>query len=401
MLYKLQRKTLVISQLVGYALTLLVGITIVLLTIQLYLDIKPLLSEQTDVFKDKSAVISKNISVFKTMDKRKVYFTREEIAELQSQTFTKSVSKFTSANFKIGAYLDKTESMPMFYTDLFFESIPDNYLDVKANDWKWDISLGFIPIIIPENYLNLYNFGFAESQGLPVVSKTTISEIEFNVSVSGNGKTKHFKSKIVGFSNKINSILVPEDFLFWANAEFGQANTEKTSRLLIEFHNPSDEAILNYFNEKNYSINRDKLEFSKLTFFFKSALLFVFFTAVVIIILAISFIFMSISLIIQRNKELLINLYNIGYNYRQIARFYQVLISVITAIIIFVSIIMSSFVRNYYLDNISGLFEFTSDYNSIYVSGILLTVLLVTLYNVFIIRNVKKTVVPTSNASLN
>ena len=394
MLFKLQKRTLVASQIIGYALTIFVGITIILVTTQFYFDIKPLLSQQTDMFKSKSAVISKNISVFKTIDKEKIYFTNKEIKELENQSFTKSISKFNSATFKINAYSKKTETIPVFYTDLFFESISDTYLDVETDEWKWEPALDFIPIIIPENYLNLYNFGFAESQGLPVLSKNTISQIEFNIQVSGNHKSKDYKSKIVGFSNKVNSILVPSEFLSWANKEFGNLSRNKTSRVLIEFNDPSDKTILEYFNKNNYSINKEKLEFSKLVFFFKSAMFFVFFIALVIIILSISFILLSLNLLIQRNKELLLNLYNIGYNHNRIAKFYQVFISLTTVISIITSLIISNFIRNYYLEKIINLFDFTANKNYILLFGISLILILIISYNILIIKNIKKIVIP-------
>jgi hypothetical protein len=394
MLFKLQKRTLVASQIIGYALTIFVGITIILVTTQFYFDIKPLLSQQTDMFKSKSAVISKNISVFKTIDKEKIYFTNKEIKELENQSFTKSISKFNSATFKINAYTKKTETIPVFYTDLFFESISDTYLDVETDEWKWEPALDFIPIIIPENYLNLYNFGFAESQGLPVLSKNTISQIEFNIQVSGNHKSKDYKSKIVGFSNKVNSILVPSEFLSWANKEFGNLSRNKTSRVLIEFNDPSDKTILEYFNKNNYSINKEKLEFSKLVFFFKSAMFFVFFIALVIIILSISFILLSLNLLIQRNKELLLNLYNIGYNHNRIAKFYQVFISLTTVISIITSLIISNFIRNYYLEKIINLFDFTANKNYILLFGISLILILIISYNILIIKNIKKIVIP-------
>tara|TARA_B100000767_G_scaffold274684_1_gene308491 strand:- start:1176 stop:2387 length:1212 start_codon:yes stop_codon:yes gene_type:complete len=394
MLFRLQKRTLVVSQIIGYALTIFVGITIILVTAQFYFDIKPLLSQQTDMFKSKSAVISKNISVFKTIDKEKIYFTNKEIKELENQSFTKSISKFNSATFKINAYSKKTETIPVFYTDLFFESISDTYLDVETDEWKWEPALDFIPIIIPENYLNLYNFGFAESQGLPVLSKNTISQIEFNIQVSGNHKSKDYKSKIVGFSNKVNSILVPSEFLSWANKEFGNISRNKTSRVLIEFNDPSDKTILEYFNKNNYSINKEKLEFSKLVFFFKSAMFFVFFIALVIIILSISFILLSLNLLIQRNKELLLNLYNIGYNHNRIAKFYQVFISLTTVISIITSLIISNFIRNYYLEKIINLFDFTANKNYILLFGVSLILILIFTYNILIIKNIKKIVIP-------
>lgn len=397
MLWKLQKRTIIPAQIIGYSLTLFIGIVIILTTTQLFLDVEPLLYQESDIFKSNAAVISKSVSVFKTIDKEKIYFTKNELEDLKNQDFIKDLSKFNSATFKIQASSERSENIPGFYTDLFFESIPDKYLDVVTDEWNWNSALNFIPIVIPENYLTLYNFGFAESQGLPVFSKNTISQFEFKIRISGNQKSKEYVSKIVGFSNKINSILVPEEFLLWANNKYGRLVTNKTSRLLIEFDNPSDEAILKYFNEKNYSINKDKLEFSKLVFFFKSALVFVFLIAFVIIILSVSFILLSINLIIQKNKELILNLYNIGYNHKKIAIFYQVTICSITLISITIAVIISQLIRNYYLEKFISLFAFKVNNSSILIFGTLLVVALVLMYNILLIKNIRSIVIPTKD----
>ena len=120
MIYKLQKDTLVKSQVVGYALTLCIGVCILLTVVQLYWDVKPLLQQQTDVFSSKYAVVSKNISAFRTIDKSGIYFSNEEQEALQKESFVKSVSHFTPATFKIGAYTGKDDNLPLFYTDLFF-----------------------------------------------------------------------------------------------------------------------------------------------------------------------------------------------------------------------------------------------------------------------------------------
>ena len=394
MLLKLQKKTLVKVQLLGYALTLLIGVFIILTTIQLFIDTKPLLNQKTDVFNNKSAVISKEVSVFKTIQKGKIYFTAEEISELKEQEYVKSVSRFNNATFKIKAYSNESGNIPVFYTDLFFESIPDAYLDVETSEWEWDKSIGFVPIVIPESYLTLYNFGFAESQGLPVLSKNTISQITFNLKVSGNYKTEVYSSKIVGFSNKINSILVPESFLRYANSKFGRSDAPRTSRLLVEFNNPVDENIIQYFNDNNYAINKDKLELNKLTFFFKWALFFIILIAVIIIILSIAFVLLSFNLILQKNKTLINNLYIIGYTYQRIAKFYQIIISVTTVVSVFIAVLISDFVRSIYLEKFQNLFDFSVSENRIFSIGLILVIVLVAVYNLILIKKIKQIVLP-------
>ena len=68
-LLKLQRRTLIPLQVIGYALTLLVGMAIIIASFQLYVDIKPILQEETSVFSKNALVVSKTVSVFKTLNK--------------------------------------------------------------------------------------------------------------------------------------------------------------------------------------------------------------------------------------------------------------------------------------------------------------------------------------------
>ncbi|WP_417871311.1 FtsX-like permease family protein [Winogradskyella sp.] len=394
MLIKLQKKTLVKIQLIGYILTLFIGVFIVLTTLQLYQDVKPLLSEQTDVFSDKSAVISKEVSVFKSVNKDRIYFSSKEIEELKEQPFIKDVSVFNNADFRIKAYSNQSENIPLFQTDLFFESIPDAYIDVKTEDWIWNENDEVVPIIIPENYLKLYNFGFAESQGLPVLSKNTISQITFNLKVIGNFNSEVYKSRIVGFSNKINSILVPETFLEYANNKFGRSKKSRISRLLVTFNNPTDERILQFFNENNYSINKDKLEFSKLSFFFNSALVFVIAVALIILVLSIAFILLSFNLIIQKNKAMISNLGAIGYSYKSISKFYQIVISLATIIAIIPAIILGIVVRKIYLERLESLFEFSESNSFILILGVAILLVLCLSYSFIILRKMKGIVLP-------
>ena len=394
MLSKLQKKTLVPAQVIGYGITLLIGVLIILTTSQLYFDMQPMLQQNSEVFKSNYAIISKNVTVFKTADKGKLYFSSEELQDLRDQPFVKDVAPFKTATFKIRAFGELAETMPVFYADLFFESIPNKYLNITAKEWQWDSTLNFIPIVIPEDYLNLYNFGFAESQGLPVLSKNTISQLEYNINLSGNGIAGNFKSKIVGYSTKINSILVPQNFIEWANSKYGSGSQGNVSRVLIDFSNPSDEGIVKYFNQHNYDINKEKLEFSKLMFFFQSALLFVFIIAVIIVILSIAFIMLSVNLIIQKNKELFLNLYTIGYGHKIIARFYQIIISTVTVISITIAIIISSVIRGYYMARFGHFFQVEPTGSKLILLGLLLTTILVIAYNLLLIKNIKKAVAP-------
>ena len=379
MLYKLQRKTLPKAQLLGYSFALMISVALLGGIWQLYKDVKPLLEEQTDIFSSNYAVVSKPISVVGSLQKESIYFTPEEQEALQKESFVKSM-----------AYTHEGDGeLPLFATDLFFESIPDKYIDVKSDQWQWTPSRSFVPIIIPENYLSLYNFGFAQSQGLPVLSKGLIDKISFGLRLSGNGKEAVFSSRIVGFSAKINSILVPEDFLAWANQTYGTP-TSHVSRLLVEFYDPSQQEILSYFKAHNYTISKDELELSKMRFFFSSALWTVVGIALLILLLSVAVVVLSLHLILQCNKEQIRSLLSIGYTPAQIARYYQWIVCFFTLGAIIAALVLCYVLRNLYIAKLSQLFPLTPADFTLPLAAFVLATLLCVLYSVILIRGISK-----------
>ena len=368
MLHKLQRKTLPKAQLLGYSFALMISVALLGGIWQLYKDVKPLLEEQTDIFSSNYAVVSKPISAVGSLQKESIYFTPEEQEALQKESFVKSIAPFSVATFKI---------------------IPDKYIDVKSDQWQWTPSRSFVPIIIPENYLSLYNFGFAQSQGLPVLSKGLIDKISFGLRLSGNGKEAVFSSRIVGFSAKINSILVPEDFLAWANQTYGTP-TSHVSRLLVEFHDPSQQEILSYFKAHNYAISKDELELSKMRFFFSSALWTVVGIALLILLLSVAVVVLSLHLILQRNKEQIHSLLSIGYTPAQIARYYQWIVCFFTLGAIIAALVLCYVLRNLYIAKLSQLFPLTPADFTLPLAAFVLATLLCVLYSVILIRGISK-----------
>ncbi len=388
MLQKLQRKTLIPSQMAAYTLSLLVGAAIALLSLQLYADLKPLLNSQTDVFRAHTVTVSKTVTAVKTARKKGIYFTDKELQRLKQQEFVKEVAQFNNSTFNVSAAI--SFGGQQMSTDLFFESVPDGYVDIQSDDWRWDSTSNFLPIVIPEDYLNLYNFGFAESQSLPVVAPGLLSQVTFNVFVEGNGKRKVYNSRIVGLSSKINSILVPEDFLLWANREFGAADDKGSSRLLVEFSDASDERIAEYFKSNGLNINKAELESSKMAFFFRLAMGFVMAIAVVIILLSMALIVMSMNLIVHRNREMFINLRNIGYSVGTMSRFYKVVTSLLTVGVIVLSAVIVVWIRSYYLARLSTMFNAGGTLAPTIIGSLSLAALLLVICNHSIVRTIKR-----------
>ena len=213
----------------------------------------------------------------------------------------------------------------------------------------------------------------------------------FNIIVEGNGKRKVYNSRIVGLSGKINSILVPEDFLLWANREFGTADKGHSSRLLVEFTDASDERIPQYFETNGLNINKVELESSKIAFFFRLAILFVLTIAIVIIVLATAFIALSMNLVVQRNRDMVRNLYNIGFSVSDLSRFYQRTVAIVTVASAAIAMAVVMLARNQYVGRLATLFDIGSNTATTLLCTLFLTVAVLAFCILFIRRNIKTT----------
>ena len=162
---------------------------------------------------------------------------------------------------------------------------------------------------------------------------------------------------------------------------------------MVEFSNPNDESIIEFFKKNNYEVNQDKLEKNKLIFFFKLSFLFVFLISIIIVILSIGFVILSVNLIFQKNKDILINLYNIGFSLKQITFFYKLIISMVTAISILLSLISSLWIRNLYSAKLISYFDIEVSNSVLFISSISLLIVLLILLNFMIVKRIKNILV--------
>ena len=296
----------------------LAGFVLLLSGMQFYENIRGVLQANSDLLDPEYIVINKKVGIGQTLGFSGTGFSEEEISEIAAQPFAESVAPFITNLFPVSAYT-RNERFPDFYTDLFFEAIPDEFIDVKSEDWKWEVGQEYIPIIMPQEYLNLYNFGFAQSQSLPQIPKEVISMVNFKVRLRGKYERPDFPGKIVGFSNRINSILVPYDFLTWANEKYGYKDEYAPSRVVVVADDPTDPAIMQFIEKKGYETIKERLKSSRLNIILKFIISFLVTIASIIIGLAFLVFFLGLQLMISRSSEKIRKLDRLGFHYTEIS----------------------------------------------------------------------------------
>ncbi|WP_443733232.1 ABC transporter permease [Xylanibacter rarus] len=355
LVWKLLRQHISVPQFTGFAFANLFGMLIVLLGYQFYCDVLPVFTSQDSFMKADYLIVSKRIGTASTISGRDNSFNNAEIDDISSQKFIKKIGNFTSTEYKVDAHMG-INGQSILSSELFFESVPDEFVDASLKDWKYDEGSREVPIILPRTYINMYNFGFAQSRSLPKISDGLIGMIDFRIYIHGNGHQDEYKGKVIGFSNRLNTILVPQKFMDWSNKYYSPAEKSNPTRLIIEVSNPADENITKYLDDKGYEVDSDKLQSEKTTYFLRMIVMIVMAVGIVISILSFYILMLSIYLLVQKNTSKLENLLLIGYSPIRVAMPYELLTLGLNAIVLIVALLMISFIRNYYMGVIEILF---------------------------------------------
>ena len=355
LVWKLLRQHISIPQFAGFAFANLFGMLIVLFGFQFYQDVLPVFTQQDSFMKADYLIMSKKIGMGNTISGRTNTFSGSEIDDVSSQKFVKKVGKFTSTEYKVDASMG-VNGVNVLNSELFFESVPDGFVDVPLKDWKYEPGSKEVPIILPRTYINMYNFGFAQSHSLPKISDGLVGMIDFEIFIQAGGKKEQFKGKVIGFSSRLNTILVPQAFMDWSNHEFAPEDHSDPTRLIVEVGNPADENISQYLDENGYEVETDKLDAEKTTYFLRMMVTMVMVVGLVISILSFYILMLSIYLLVQKNSSKLENLLLIGYSPANVSKPYQLLTMGLNIVVLIVAWIVLFFLRSYYMDFIETLF---------------------------------------------
>ena len=382
LIWRLLRKHISLFELAIFFIVNLIGMTVIIGGVQLYSDVKPVMSGESRLIGSDYLVITRPVERVGSGGKR---FSGDDIAALQAQEFIEDVGAFTSSQYEVyGSIMFGGRKLS---TMLFFESVPDDFIDILPKEWGYNDGNTMIPIILPRNYLNLYNFGFSSTQQLPQITEDVIKRVELGISLRGNGLIENYSGRVVGFSDRINTILVPEQFMTWANGRYGDGANEEATRLIIEVDNPADPELIAYIEGNGYEIENKPAESSKAMYILKVCIVIIVCIGVVFSLLSLIILTLSIYLLLQKNITKLENLVLIGYTPARVALPYNLLTLALNLSIWVISSVVVIIAQRLYIGYISQMAgcELTaSPMVAIGVGGLFTAVIIA--FNIFIIN---------------
>ena len=387
LVWRLLRQHVSFSQLAAFFLANLIGMFIVLLGFQLYRDVRSFFMQDDGVLGAQYLIIHKPVSVVDALGiSKKTTFSDREIEELQEQPFCRRLGAFTASQYDVYCSMG-IKGIATFGTEMFFESVPDSFVDADLSNWQFAPERPSIPIILPRSYLALYNFGFAQTRSLPKLSEGVISMIQIQAKLRGAGREERFDARVVGFSSRLNTILVPESFMRWSNERFGTSSSTSPSRLILEVGNPADEAIVSFMKYHQYELEDNKDELGRTMFLLRLMASLVIAVGALISLLSFYLLMLSIYLLVQKNNEKIRTLLLIGYSPARVALPYQMLTFIINTAVLLLALLALWAVRRAYMPLLQSMFPQLPD-GSLWAALLLGVVLLlvVSLLNSLVIR---------------
>lgn len=267
-------------------------------------------------------------------------FTKDEVDMLRTIPGVKRIGQFTTATFDVTASV--TGAGRGMSTALFLEAVPDSFVDIGGFHYRDGRP---VPVIIPADYLTLYNLGFAPARGLPSVTSDMLGVIPVTLSVSGNGRQQTYAARVVGCSKRINTIAVPEEFLKSANAEYGTSTADdEPSRLIIEVGSRQRE-LRQFLAAHNYDVGGGALSDGRLNALLVIAASMVSGIGLVIMALALFLITVSLHLLLYKTRQIHHTLMILGYDASTLSRRYIIAVATVNLAVTFLSLATTAALR--------------------------------------------------------
>ncbi len=308
------------SRLWAALLALCIGTTLLLLSVMIWWNFQQLLEgkQDNDSLGSTFLTVSKKVTDENMGKPNLTLFTGADLEALKNAPQVRDIGALTSNRFPVYATLNASFG---FATEMFLEAVPDRFMDKKPEDWYWQSTSMQVPIILSSEFLNLYNYGFALSKGLPQLSESSIQSLAFDLKVGEGEHAVTYRAHVAGFSDRITSVLVPQSFIEYCNRAYGREANMPPSRLIVRVADPSDKAFIQYLSDRNYTTNSEQLRWSRLRGIVEIVSSATGALALLLLGIGALVFILFIELTIARAQQSLSLLLQIGYSPRYLGRF--------------------------------------------------------------------------------
>lgn len=266
-------------------------------------------------------IAQKRVTKYAAFDSDFNLFTNMELEKLREHPAIKKMEPVVNNQFYVSLAM-REDGLPYFRTDIFIQSVNNDLLDVRLDDWRWSEDSELIPMIMPRDFMLMLN-QFAASYKIPQVSEEIAKTLNFTLEIRGNGKKTSSNARIVGFSNQINSVLVPMDFMAYGNAHYATTDSIPVSQLVLQLDERKYGDFEALIEEMNLEIKENELYVVQIQAVLFAVLGALFLVGLVIIGLCGLLILQFSMLLLSESNYEVQTLLRLGYDAKSIAKLFM------------------------------------------------------------------------------
>ena len=344
LLFRNQDKRQLVIAMIGAFL----GITFLVTSIHYLIKVNEF-GEGNDILGPNTIIVQKKVSDANLFGMSNTDFSKDAMEEIRSLPFIKMTKPVISTSLYFETN-DRTLSIK-FGTDVFVQSVDPDFLDVKSEKWEWNENSPHVPIILPRQFLVMLNT-YASSKGIPQVSEDIAKRLRFKLTLSNeDGSAKESQDAyIVGFTNSVASILVPEEYMNYANSKYSPNEEQKITQLMISSKDGQFGKVEEYMNKHGLESAETEMDLGRLKSIVGTLFLVVIGISTIAVFVSCLVLIQYMQLLITRNLYQVRTLMRIGYHPNHLVKKFFIYFSIIFAIVIAIAYI-SFVILKIWLDN--------------------------------------------------
>jgi hypothetical protein len=293
----------------------LLGITFLVTSIHYIIKVNEF-GKGSDILGPNTIIVQKKVTNASSLNLTKTDFSLNELEKMRNEPFISEIQPVTSNNFDI-SFETSDPLVPYFRTDVFIQTVDQRFLDVKTDKWHWKEGDDYVPMIMPREFLVMLNT-FMSSSGIPQISDDLVKEVKFKFKLWNDSIQEHVNVRIIGFTNEVNSILVPASFMKFGNDKYSDGSDQKITQVMISGKENQFGLVEDLLTKKGLESKNAQMVVGRL----KSVVGTLFFVVLGISIIAVLasglVLIQYMQLLISRNSYEVRTLLRLGYNPKDI-----------------------------------------------------------------------------------
>jgi ABC-type antimicrobial peptide transport system permease subunit len=256
---------------------------------------------------------------------------------MRKEPFIIDVQPVETNNFDV-SFETADKLVPRFRSDVFIQTVDPDFLDVKSEKWKWKEGDSIVPIIMPRDFLVMLNT-FMSASGIPQVSDELAMDIKFKFTLSNETEKEWANVRIIGFTNEVSSILVPQSFMSWANKKYGIDDNQRITQVMISGKESEFGLVEEMLKKKHLESRNGQMVIGRLKSMVGTLILIVLGISIIAVFVSGLVLIQYLQLLLSKNTYEVRTLLRLGYSPKLLTRHFFLYFTKVFGVVALLSLI--------------------------------------------------------------